>query len=202
MMTWHKRRCSECWWRKLRGSFFLYTRRAAGGKGMSASRANPLREDRDAILRFARFNREAAPNIMVKIPVTPDGLLAIEELAAERVPINATEVMSVRQTLDVCEVYTRAIRGLHAPPRCIFPISPASSMNISQRVPYGMASIFPRTTCGRRVLRWLKKSTRPFGKTRRPWALSAAAPVGCTTLPKWLAARRLLPSTGRVPRKN
>ncbi|MBN3017992.1 hypothetical protein JXX18_19620 [Ruthenibacterium lactatiformans] len=169
---------------------------------MSASRANPLREDRDAILRFARFNREAAPNIMVKIPVTPDGLLAIEELAAERVPINATEVMSVRQTLDVCEVYTRAIRGLHAPPRCIFPISPASSMNISQRVPYGMASIFPRTTCGRRVLRWLKKSTRPFGKTRRPWALSAAAPVGCTTLPKWLAARRLLPSTGRVPRKN
>ena len=136
--------------------------------------------------------------------VTEPGQLreAIEELAAERVPINATEVMSVRQTLDVCEVYPRAIRGLHAPPRCIFPISPASSMNISQRVPYGMASIFPRTTCGRRVLRWLKKSTRPFGKTRRPWALSAAAPVGCTTLPKWLAARRLLPSTGRVPRKN
>ena len=170
--------------------------------GYVSIQGNPFEESYEKIVEQGLFNREGGDNIMVKVPVIEAGLKAIRTLLDNGAPINATEVMSVRQTLDVCEVYTRAIRGLHAPPRCIFPISPASSMNISQRVPYGMASIFPRTTCGRRVLRWLKKSTRPFGKTRRPWALSAAAPVGCTTLPKWLAARRLLPSTGRVPRKN
>ena len=50
-------------------------------------------------------NGEAGSNIMAKIPVTKEGLKAIEVLVAEKIPINATEVMAVKQALDVCEIY-------------------------------------------------------------------------------------------------
>lgn len=86
-----------------------------GRCGYVSIQGDPLHEDAETILRFARYNREAGPNIMCKIPVTEEGLKAIEELAAQGVPVNATEVMSVRQALDVCEVYRRATRGLAHP---------------------------------------------------------------------------------------
>ncbi len=47
---------------------------------------------------------------MIKIPVTEEGLKAIGILAAQGVPINATEVMSVRQAMDVGRVYTEATK--------------------------------------------------------------------------------------------
>ncbi|GAG48853.1 unnamed protein product, partial [marine sediment metagenome] len=36
-------------------------------------------------------------------------------LASERVPINATEVMAVKQALDVCEIYQRVTKGMKDP---------------------------------------------------------------------------------------
>lgn len=82
-----------------------------GTKGYVSIQGDPFREDAESIIRTGRFNRQAGDNIMVKIPVTEEGLKAIEVLAAEGVPINATEVMSVRQALDVCEVYARATKN-------------------------------------------------------------------------------------------
>ena len=65
----------------------------------------------------ARFNREAGPNIMAKVPVTKEGLEAIEILISEGVPINATEVMGVRKALDVCDVYEQvAAKKVDLPP--------------------------------------------------------------------------------------
>jgi transaldolase len=52
---------------------------------------------------------------MAKIPVTKEGLEAIEILAAEKIPINATEVMAVKQALDVCEIYQKAIKKIKDP---------------------------------------------------------------------------------------
>ncbi|HHW48435.1 MAG TPA: hypothetical protein GXX14_07450 [Clostridiaceae bacterium] len=86
-----------------------------GRNGYVSIQGDPFKEDVDSILRFARFNRQVGPNIMVKIPVTKDGLEAIKILAAERVPINATEVMAVRQALDVCEIYEKAVKGMKDP---------------------------------------------------------------------------------------
>ena len=83
--------------------------------GYVSIQGDPFQEDRDTIIRHALFNREAGPNIMAKIPVTKEGLEAIEVLAAERVPINATEVMAVKQALDVCEVYAKATKGMKNP---------------------------------------------------------------------------------------
>lgn len=87
-----------------------------GRLGYVSIQGDPFKEDLDSIVRYARFNREAGlNNIMAKIPVTKEGLEAIEILAAERVPINATEVMAVRQALDVCEAYEKAVKGMKDP---------------------------------------------------------------------------------------
>jgi len=92
----------------------LYTE-SGGRRGFVSIQGDPFREDLESIVTYARFNREAGPNIMAKIPVTKEGLEAIGILAAERVPINATEVMAVRQALDVCETYEKAVKGMKDP---------------------------------------------------------------------------------------
>lgn len=86
-----------------------------GRLGYVSIQGDPFQEDTESIIRFARYNREAGPNIMAKIPATPSGLEAIRVLAAEGVPINATECMAVRQVIDACEVYTEATKNLEHP---------------------------------------------------------------------------------------
>ena len=94
--------------------------KTAGRWGYVSIQGDPFHEDCDTIVRMARFNREAGANIMAKIPVTEEGLKAIGILAAEGVPINATEVMSVRQAMDVLDVYTRATEGMEKKPVIYF----------------------------------------------------------------------------------
>ena len=83
--------------------------------GYVSIQGDPFHEDCDTIVKCALFNREASPNIMAKVPVTEEGLKAIEILVKEGVPINATEVMAVRQALDVCEIYERASKEIENP---------------------------------------------------------------------------------------
>jgi transaldolase len=54
---------------------------------------------------------------MAKIPVIESGLQAIEELVMRDVPLCATEVFSVTQSIEVCERYQHAARrsGNHPP---------------------------------------------------------------------------------------
>jgi transaldolase len=79
--------------------------------GYVSLQGDPLREDDPAaILSAARANREVAPNVCIKIPVTSAGLSAIETLLAEGTPINATEVMSVAQAISVCELHEEMAR--------------------------------------------------------------------------------------------
>lgn len=88
---------------------------SCGKYGYVSIQGDPFREDTETILRHARFNCEAGENIMAKIPVTKEGLEAIEVLIEEGVPINATEVMSVKQAMDVCEIYEKVTRGMKHP---------------------------------------------------------------------------------------
>lgn len=95
---------------------FLPLYESSQGKlGYVSIQGDPFHEDADTILRCARFNREAGPNIMAKIPVTEDGLKAIAVVAAEGIPINATECMTVRQVLDACDVYVESTKHLAHP---------------------------------------------------------------------------------------
>lgn len=86
-----------------------------GKYGFVSIQGDPFLEDRDSIIRFARFNRKAGDNIMAKIPVVESGLEAIETLVKEYIPINATECMSVRQVLDVCEIYEKTTKNMVNP---------------------------------------------------------------------------------------
>lgn len=95
---------------------FLPMYEASKGKnGYVSIQGSPLHEDTETIIRYARENAGVQPNIMAKVPVTEEGLAAIKTLAVECIPINATECMTVRQVLDVCEVYVQAIRGISKP---------------------------------------------------------------------------------------
>jgi transaldolase len=79
-----------------------------GMDGYVSIQGDPIHEhDPEIILKEARKNRSLSPNIMIKVPATASGLRAMEELLAENTPINATEVMGVRQAMDVCDIYER-----------------------------------------------------------------------------------------------
>jgi transaldolase len=86
-----------------------------GKQGFVSIQGDPFREDIGSMLKYARFNREAGDNIMAKLPVVKEGLEAIEILIGEKVPINATEVMAVKQALDVCEIYKKATKEMKDP---------------------------------------------------------------------------------------
>lgn len=96
---------------------FLPLYEQSGGRaGYVSIQATPLKEDVDTIIKAAKFNREAGENIMAKIPATKEGFEAIEELIPLGIPINATEVMTIRQVMDLCEVYKKTASKMKNPP--------------------------------------------------------------------------------------
>lgn len=77
-----------------------------GKYGYVSIQGDPIHEDDpQIILAEARKNRMMNPNVMIKIPATEAGLIAMETLIEEETPINATEVMTLQQTIDLCEMY-------------------------------------------------------------------------------------------------
>jgi transaldolase len=88
-----------------------------GQQGYVSIQGDPIREhDPKVILQEAYNNRGLGPNACIKIPCTPAGLQAMENLVADGVPINATEVFAVSQVVSVCERYAKAVShpGQHA----------------------------------------------------------------------------------------
>jgi transaldolase len=52
------------------------------------------------------------PNLLVKIPATPEGLPAIEESTARGIPINVTLIFSLERHREVAEAYVRGLQRL------------------------------------------------------------------------------------------
>ena len=100
---------------------FMPLYEASGHKqGYVSIQGDPFHEDAETIIRCARYNAKGSPNIMAKVPVTEEGLKAIRVLLAEGIAINATEVMAVRQALDVCDVYNEVCSSMEKPPVVYF----------------------------------------------------------------------------------
>jgi transaldolase len=78
-------------------------------QGWVSVQGDPTAEDdpRD-IVSSMRAARGLGPNVIAKIPVTVAGLEAIGTLAAEGVPIIATEIMAVSQAMAAAEAWSRA----------------------------------------------------------------------------------------------
>ncbi|HSW09514.1 MAG TPA: fructose-6-phosphate aldolase [Bacillota bacterium] len=55
--------------------------------------------EREAMVEEARELAGLAPNVVVKIPLTPDGLAAVRQLAREKIATNVTLVFSAAQSL-------------------------------------------------------------------------------------------------------
>ena len=94
--------------------FFPLYEKTGGKQGYVSIQGDPFKEDKESILRFARFNC-TAPNIMAKIPAVPSGLEAAAILAAEGIPLNITECFAVRQVIDSCEMYMQATKHIVNP---------------------------------------------------------------------------------------
>lgn len=87
-----------------------------GKLGYVSIQGDPFDESYENIMEKARYNREAGPNIMIKIPATDHGIQAIEQCIRENIPLNCTEVMSLQQVVDVLDAYDRAADGNPNPP--------------------------------------------------------------------------------------
>ena len=87
-----------------------------GKEGFVSIQGNPFLENTADILRFAHMAREVSPNIICKIPVVKEALPAMEELIRERIPVLATEVMSVKQAEVANDLYEKASAGMKDAP--------------------------------------------------------------------------------------
>lgn len=87
-------------------------RRTAGVDGwVSVEVAPGLAYDSAATVTQAEwlFEKAAAPNVLVKIPGTEEGLAAIEETVFRGVPVNVTLLFSEAQYIAAAEAYMRGI---------------------------------------------------------------------------------------------
>lgn len=90
---------------------------ASGGRdGWVTIQSSPLHETKDFIVEWGKKYREKAPNLMVKIPATEHGIAGIGELLKSGCAVLATEVMSLAQLVDVCEIYEEVYRSTAHPP--------------------------------------------------------------------------------------
>jgi len=86
----------------------------AGADGFVSVEVSPLlAHDADGTVREVRhwFERIGRPNLMVKIPGTPEGVPAIQAMIAEGRNINITLLFSVQAYARVAEAYLRGLEG-------------------------------------------------------------------------------------------
>jgi transaldolase len=83
---------------------------------VSVEVAPELADDTDATIAAARdlHERIAQPDLLVKIPATPQGVPAIEAMTAEGRSINVTLIFSLRRYAEVIEAYLSGLEALAA----------------------------------------------------------------------------------------
>ena len=94
--------------------------RSEGADGFVSLEVSPhLARDTAGTIAEARRLRYALgrPNVMIKIPATPEGVAAIEALTAEGVNINVTLIFSMAQYETVAQAYLRGLARNAQPER-------------------------------------------------------------------------------------
>ncbi|NOZ04891.1 MAG: bifunctional transaldolase/phosoglucose isomerase [Chloroflexi bacterium] len=89
-----------------------------------------LAHDTEGTIAEARRLWQAVdrPNLMIKVPATPSGVVAIEELLAEGINVNATLIFSLSHYESVAQAYIRGVARAEAPGR----VSSVASFFISR----------------------------------------------------------------------
>jgi transaldolase len=87
-------------------------RESSGHDGYVSLEVSPkLANDTDKTLHEARrlWKRVNRPNLMVKVPATPAGIPAFEQLISEGININVTLMFSLQHYIRVAEAYVRGL---------------------------------------------------------------------------------------------
>ncbi len=90
---------------------------SGGADGFVSIEVSPLlAHDTDATIRQAAWlaERTARPNVMIKIPATPEGVPAIEETIAAGINVNVTLIFSLARHEQVIEAFLRGLDRLVA----------------------------------------------------------------------------------------
>ena len=92
---------------------FLPVYQSANGQdGFVSIEVSPLlAEDTAGTVKEARrlHAKLARPNVMIKVPATPEGLPAFEELVSQGISVNVTLIFSVEVYVQVVEAYLRGL---------------------------------------------------------------------------------------------
>ncbi|MBC8071577.1 MAG: transaldolase, partial [Deltaproteobacteria bacterium] len=93
-----------------------------------------LADDADGTLEEARRLWQAVdrPNVMIKVPGTPQGLVAIEELLAEGINVNITLLFAVSAYAEVAEAHLKALERRAAKNQPIDEIASVASFFVSR----------------------------------------------------------------------
>lgn len=82
-----------------------------GKEGFVSIQGNPLFDhDPEHIVKEALKYRKLGKNMIAKIPTIEAGIRAMETLIPKEIPIIATEIMGISQTVKVCEMYERVTK--------------------------------------------------------------------------------------------
>lgn len=104
-----------------------------GRNGRLSVQTDPrLHRDTAAIVAQAVEFSQLAPNIIVKIPVVPAGVAAIEEATFRGVSINATVSFTVPQALAVGEAVERGLRRREAAGLDVATMGPVSTLMVGR----------------------------------------------------------------------
>jgi transaldolase / glucose-6-phosphate isomerase len=93
-----------------------------------------LAHDLSGTLAAARrlWHKLDRPNVMIKIPATPEGIQATEILLGEGININITLIFSTKVYEQVCEAYTKAMEKRLQEGKSISSISSVASFFVSR----------------------------------------------------------------------
>jgi len=83
----------------------------------------------EAIRLFARVDR---PNVMIKVPATPEGVLAFQELIEEGLNINVTLMFSLSQYDQIAEAYITALENRAAKAYHLKQVASVASIFVSR----------------------------------------------------------------------
>ncbi len=104
-----------------------------GKFGRLSIQTNPkFYRNANAIVEQAEHFSQLAPNMVVKIPVTTAGIMAIEEATYRGVSINATVSFSLPQTIAVAEAVERGFRRRETEKKDISQMGPVCTLMVGR----------------------------------------------------------------------
>jgi len=103
---------------RIMDQFVRFYDESGGKEGFVTIQLDPRQdEDPRALIDAADRHSKCGKNYMAKIPVTAAGLKAMEAVLKKGVPICATEIFSIAQAIEICELHKKVCNetGKHVP---------------------------------------------------------------------------------------